>query len=88
MEAPHEGAKRGRNERKTDMLAGVATIGEKLSRARRGEGLTQAELSEASGVAQSTIALIETGKRARPHPGTLKKLAKAMGLEPRDLLED
>ncbi len=70
------------------MLAGVATIGEKLSRARRGEGLTQAELSEASGVAQSTIAQIETGKRPKPHPGTLKKLAGALGLEARDLLED
>ncbi len=70
------------------MLADVATTGEKLVRLRRGQGLTQAELSESSGVAQSTIAQIETGKRARPHPGTLKKLAKAMGLEARDLLED
>lgn len=70
------------------MLADVATIGEKLNRARRGQGLTQAELSKASGVAQSTIAQIETGKRSNPHPGTLKKLAEAMGHEARDLLED
>ncbi len=70
------------------MLADVATTGEKLSRLRRGEGLTQEELSDASGVAQSTIAQIETGKRERPHPGTLKKLANALGVRTSDLLED
>jgi transcriptional regulator with XRE-family HTH domain len=70
------------------MLADVATTGEKLSRLRRGRGLTQAELSEASGVAQSTIAQIETGKRSRPHPGTLKKLAGALGADTAELLED
>jgi DNA-binding XRE family transcriptional regulator len=70
--------------------ASVATTGEKLIRLRRGQGLTQAELSEASGVAQSTIAQIETGKRPRPkpHPGTLKKLAGAMGTDAAALLED
>ncbi len=88
MEAPHEGAKRGRNERETDMLADVATTGEKLVRLRRGQGLTQAELSDVSGVAQSTIAQIETGKRTKPHPGTLKKLAEAMGTDAAALLED
>ena len=70
------------------MLADVATTGEKLNRLRRGRGLTQAELAEESGVAQSTIAQIETGKRPKPHPRTLKKLAEAMGGEARDLLED
>ncbi len=55
---PHKGSKRERNEREPDMLADVATTGEKLVRLRRGQGLTQAELSDASGVAQSTIAQI------------------------------
>jgi transcriptional regulator with XRE-family HTH domain len=77
-----------RGERKTDMLAPVATTGEKLKRLRRGAGLTQAELAQASGVAQSTIAQIETGKRTDPHPGTLKKLADPLGVTPADLLED
>ena len=70
------------------MLATVASTGEKLKRYRRGEGLTQAQLAQASGVAQSTIAQIETGKRTKPHPGTLKKLAGSLRLEARDLLED
>jgi transcriptional regulator with XRE-family HTH domain len=70
------------------MLAAVATTGEKLKRERRGEGLTQAELAERSGVAQSTIAQIEGGSRPTPHPRTLKKLAEALGVETRALLED
>jgi len=70
------------------MLLVVATTGEKLNRLRRGQGLTQADLSEESGVAQSTIAHIESGKHARPHPGTLSKLARALGIKPSELLED
>ena len=70
------------------MLAVMATTGEKLKRERRGEGLTQAELAERSGVAQSTIAQIEGGARPTPHPRTLKKLAEALDLRARDLLPD
>jgi transcriptional regulator with XRE-family HTH domain len=70
------------------MLATVATTGTKLKRERRGEGLTQAELAKRSGVAQSTIAQIEGGARPNPHPGTLKKLAEALGVDTRELLDD
>ena len=79
---------RERSERKTDMLAEVATTGEKLKRLRRGRGWTQQELSEASGVAQSTIAQIEKMRREEPRPRTLKKLAAALGVETAELLED
>jgi transcriptional regulator with XRE-family HTH domain len=70
------------------MLATVATTGEKLRRERRGAGLTQVELAERSDVAQSTIAQIEGGARLTPHPRTLKKLAEALGVETRELLDD
>ena len=40
------------------------------------------------GVAQSTIAQIEGGARPNPHPRTLKKLAEALGVETRALLDD
>jgi transcriptional regulator with XRE-family HTH domain len=70
------------------MLATVATTGEKLRYERRAAGLTQAELAERSGVAQSTIAQIEGGARPNPHPGTLKKLAEALSVETRELLDD
>jgi transcriptional regulator with XRE-family HTH domain len=50
--------------------------------------MTQRELSDLSGVAQSTIAQIEGERRKKPHPGTLRKLAEALGVEIIDLLED
>ena len=70
------------------MLLDMATTGEKLKRFRRSRGMTQEELAEASGVAQSTIAQIEGGRRKEPRPGTLKRLAKPLGVEIAELLED
>jgi transcriptional regulator with XRE-family HTH domain len=70
------------------MLLDVATTGEKLKRLRRGQGMTQEELAEASGVAQSTIAQIEGRRRKEPRPGTLKRLAGPLGVEISELLED
>jgi transcriptional regulator with XRE-family HTH domain len=70
-----------------DMLATVKT-GEKLKRYRRGAGLTQVELAEEAGVAQSTVTQIETGTITEPRPGTLKALADALGITPLDLLDD
>ena len=64
------------------------STGQKLKRLRRGSGMTQADLYEASGVAQSTIAQIENGRRQEPHPGTLKKLDEALDVSIYDLLED
>jgi transcriptional regulator with XRE-family HTH domain len=62
------------------------TTAEKLRTARLEAGLSQTELADASGVAQSTIATIESGKHPKPHPKTLRKLAGALGVEVRDLL--
>jgi transcriptional regulator with XRE-family HTH domain len=70
------------------MLLDVATTGEKLKRLRRGRGLTQEELAVASGVAQSTIAQIEGGRRKEPRPGTLKRLSGPLEVEIAELLED
>ena len=69
-------------------MQAVATTGEKLRRLRRGSALTQEQLAEASGVSPSTIVAIERGDRLNPHPGTLGKLAEALGVSPADLLED
>jgi transcriptional regulator with XRE-family HTH domain len=70
------------------MMQAVTTTGEKLRRLRRGNAMTQEQLSEASGVSASTIVAIERGDRPNPHPGTLGKLAEALGVSPADLLED
>jgi len=59
---------------------------ERLRRIRKERLLTQVELSKMTGVAQS-ISSLETGKR-EAQPGTVKKLAEALGVEPRKLLKE
>ncbi|WP_219974626.1 helix-turn-helix domain-containing protein [Rubrobacter xylanophilus] len=49
-------------------------------------GYSQMELAERSGVSRATIAEAE-GLRRSLHPRTLRKLAGALGVEVRDLLE-
>ena len=70
------------------MIQDVATTGEKLRRYRRGNAMTQAQLAEAAGVSQSTVALIENGTRPNPQPKTLGKLARVLGVKAADLLDD
>jgi transcriptional regulator with XRE-family HTH domain len=48
-------------------------------------GLSQADLSAKTGVAEFTISQIEAGKRANPRPSTLRKLAQALDVEVADL---
>jgi transcriptional regulator with XRE-family HTH domain len=60
---------------------------ERLRRTRKERLLTQVELSRMTGVAQDSISSLETGKR-EAHPGTIKKLAEALGVEPRKLLKE
>ena len=47
---------------------------------------TQARLAEEAGVSPTTVSGIENGRISRPHFGTLKKLARALGVDPRELL--
>ena len=46
---------------------------------------TQARLAREAGVSPTTISGIETGKIARPHFGTLGKLARALRVAPEEL---
>jgi len=61
--------------------------GERLRSLRKERLLTQVELSQMTGVAQDSISALETGKR-EAHPGTLKKLAKALDVEPKELIKE
>jgi DNA-binding XRE family transcriptional regulator len=60
----------------------------KLEYYRRGAGLTEADLADEAGVSQATVGMIERGKRPKPHPRTLTKLADALGITAADLLDD
>ena len=61
--------------------------GERLRSLRKERLLTQVELSKMTGVAQDSISSLETGKR-EAHPGTIRKLAKALGVEPTELIKE
>ncbi|MFB5192762.1 helix-turn-helix domain-containing protein [Alicyclobacillus fastidiosus] len=52
----------------------METLGRRLASLRKNRGLTQGQLAQRLGLAQSTIASWETGKR-EPDPGTILKLA-------------
>ncbi len=69
------------------MLA-MAPLREKLRAERRRAALTQEELAKRAGVGVATIARIEGGDIEEPRVSTLRKLAEALGMEPRNLLED
>jgi transcriptional regulator with XRE-family HTH domain len=56
-----------------------------LREIRLRRGLSQADLSAMTSVAEFTISEIELGKRANPRPSTLRKLAKGLGVEVTDL---
>ena len=56
----------------------------RLKEWRLTKALTQRELANQEGVTQSTVALIEVGKRS-PRPTTVRKLARALGLDPAKL---
>jgi transcriptional regulator with XRE-family HTH domain len=65
----------------------VVYIGEKLREVRTKRLLTQDELAEKAGVSQSTIANIERNN-AEPQFRTIRKLAKALNVDPTNLLGD
>lgn len=62
-------------------------IGEKIKHWRVQKGLSQKELGDQIGMSQQQIGQYETGTRT-PKPGTLLKIAKALGVHLRDLSDD
>jgi transcriptional regulator with XRE-family HTH domain len=61
--------------------------GPRLRRLRRERALSQRELSRMTGIAFDTISRLETGKQ-RAQPRTIRKLAEALGVEPRELMKE
>jgi transcriptional regulator with XRE-family HTH domain len=52
---------------------------------RRRKGFTQRQLGELAGVAHTTVQQLESLKRGA-YPQTLRKLASALSVEPKELL--
>jgi transcriptional regulator with XRE-family HTH domain len=59
---------------------------EKLRRLRRKQALSQRALAREAGVGLDAVNRIETGVRDAL-PTTLRKLANALGVEPKDLMK-
>lgn len=62
-------------------------IGRRLKEERLHKGWSQRDLARETGVNADTISGIETGQH-EPRPSTLRKLAKALDIEVRDLFEE
>jgi transcriptional regulator with XRE-family HTH domain len=65
----------------------VDGIGERLKEERLRNGWSQKDLAQESKTNVDTISGIETGQH-EPRPSTLRKLAKALNIEVRDLFEE
>jgi predicted transcriptional regulator len=64
----------------------IKVDGERLRQLRREMALSQRDLSGITGIAHDSISQLETGKR-EAQPRTIRKLAEALGVEPRDLMK-
>src|SRR5918995_3640083 len=62
-------------------------VGERLAELREQKALTLHDLEEASGVGADAISKIENGHR-KPRPSTLRKLARALGVEVEDFFRE
>ncbi len=65
---------------------GVVKIGSNLRRLRESRLLTQAELGKAAGVHRDQVSRIERDE-VEPRFSTIRKLATALGVEPRELVD-
>ncbi len=62
-----------------------SAVGRNLAEVREGRMWTQVRLAREAGVSPTTVSGIESGRISRPHFGTLRKLAWALGVEPERL---
>jgi transcriptional regulator with XRE-family HTH domain len=69
------------------MQAAVVYVGDRLNTLRTLNPLTQAELADRAGLTTAAVARIERDE-VEPRPTTLRKLAKALSVQPRDLIEE
>ena len=65
-------------------MQAVVYIGDRLKAVRIEQALTQEELADRAGVSTNTVARLERNE-TEPHMPTVRKLAAALGVEPRRL---
>ncbi len=65
----------------------ISVDGKTLRRLRRERALSQQDMTRITGVAQATLSDLEGSKRGA-RASTLRKLAEALGVEPRELMKE
>jgi transcriptional regulator with XRE-family HTH domain len=65
----------------------VVKIGTQVKKARERALLTQEELAERAGIGAATLNRIERD-RVEPHFRTIRKIAKALDMDPKDLIPE
>ena len=65
----------------------IGVDGSKLRRLRRERALSQQDLERITGLAQATLSDLEGCKRGA-RASTLRKLAEALGVEPKELMKE
>jgi transcriptional regulator with XRE-family HTH domain len=69
-------------------MAAVKINGAKLKSLRERQFLTREELAEKVGAHRDHIGRLERDEIDSPRIGTIRKLAKALGVDPTELIED
>jgi transcriptional regulator with XRE-family HTH domain len=67
-------------------MQAVVYIGDRLKALRIEQALTQEELADKADVSTNTVARLERNE-TEPHMSTARKLAQALGVEPRALMK-
>lgn len=66
-------------------MQAVVYVGERLKALRIRRALTQEELAQIAGLSKNAVNRLEVGK-AEPRMSTLRKLAKALNVDPSELI--
>jgi transcriptional regulator with XRE-family HTH domain len=80
-----EGEQESATNRRMATMQAVVYIGDRLKKLRIRQALTQQELAERAGISSNALNRIELNK-AEPHMSTLRKLAKALDVDPTELI--
>ena len=65
----------------------IEVDGAKLRKLRREQALSQQDIERETGISQATLSDLEQGKRGA-RASTLRKLAEALGVEPKELMKE
>jgi transcriptional regulator with XRE-family HTH domain len=68
-------------------MEAVVRIGNNLRRLRERRALRQEDLAALAGIGKNTVNRLEKN-HTEPHMTTIRKLAEALDVDPRELLED